>query len=98
MSKAPGWYCYILHNRKYQTIYYAGNRANDARDSLRGDLMNYASTAESLTCGTVAAPTVDEAIEELKNGGWDDDTLPLNGEERQQAAVLVYCRLEVKGP
>lgn len=98
MSKSNDWYGYVLHNRKFQTVYYVGNRPNETRDSLRGDLMNYASTADSLVVGTIKASTCDEAMTALKDGGWDDDTLPLNGEERAQAAVSIYQRIEVKGP
>jgi len=96
MSKPTKWYCYIIYNRNGPSIYFAGNRASETREALREDLVNHASSIESVTAGSIQAETAEAAVQDLHEGGWDDDCLPLPSEERQPASVYSYYRTEHK--
>lgn len=98
MSTTSLWYGYIIHNRKGPTIYFAGNRPNEVRDYLVRDLQHCLNSIETLYTGDLKATDVDDALESLESGAWSNDSLPLRGEERKEADVSLYRRLEVKGP
>lgn len=98
MSKGTVWYGYIINCRHGTSVYFVGNRPNEVRDYLARDLQHFMNSIETLYTGDVKAESGDDAIDMIQNSSWDNDTLPLRGEEQKQAPVSLYRRLEVKGP